>query len=221
VTGARAAAAAAAAGAASVAGFGDPVLFPLPIAALAVLGWLWVRATSWRRAALLGFAFGAGLFMAGVSWVYVSLHEFGMMPAPLAGIATLLFCLYLALFPAAVGALQARFPAAPRTRLLLVIPALWMLAEWLRGWLLTGFPWLAIGYSQLDGPLQGLFPVVGVYGVGFAAAAAAGGLVIGRFGRLPKRGEAVEIDGLRFAVLRADSRRLHLLQVERVPEVPV
>jgi apolipoprotein N-acyltransferase len=166
------------AGALAVAGFGDLPLVPVPLAALAALVWLWSREAAPRRAALIGFCFGAGLFLAGVSWVYVSLHTFGMMPAPLAALATLLFCLYLALFPAAVGWLQARFDAAPAVRLLLVIPALWMLAEWLRGWLFTGFPWLAFGYSQIGGPLDGLFPLVGVYGVSFATAVIAGAFAL-------------------------------------------
>ena len=170
--------AAAAAGAIAVTGFGDLAVFPVPIAALAVLCALWLRAPTPRRAALVGFAFGAGFFLTGVSWVYVSLHDFGMMPAPLAGLATVLFCLYLSLFPAATGALQARFRAGPATRVLLVVPALWALTEWLRGWLFTGFPWLNVGYAQIDGPLAGLLPLVGVYGAGFATLVIAGGLAL-------------------------------------------
>ena len=170
-------AAAFAAGAVSVAGFGDSPLDFVPVAGFAVLAGLWVRAATPRAAAWLGLAFGVGLFLAGVSWVYVSLHTFGMMPAPLAALATVLFCIYLALFPAAAGYLQARIAVAVPARLLLVIPAAWTLGEWLRGWLFTGFPWLSLGYSQADGPLAGLAPVVGVFGVTFAAAAAAGVLV--------------------------------------------
>ena len=175
----------AALGAVSVAAFGDWPLFPLPLFALAALGWLWLRAPSPRAAAALGFAFGAGQFLVGVSWVYVSLHDFGGLPAPLAGFATLVFCAILALYPAAVGWAQARLaaPAPARlaapaaVRLMLVIPALWAFAEWLRSWILTGFPWLALGYSQLDGPLAGLAPVAGVFGVSFLAAVVAGALL--------------------------------------------
>jgi apolipoprotein N-acyltransferase len=170
--------AAAAAGAIAVAGFGDLPLLPLPILALAALCALWLRTPTPRRAAFVGFAFGAGFFLTGVSWVYVSLHDFGMMPAPLAGLATVLFCLYLALFPAATGYLQARFRAGPATRVLLVVPALWAVTEWLRGWLLTGFPWLNVGYSQVDGPLAGLLPLVGVYGVSFATLVIAGAVAL-------------------------------------------
>ncbi len=170
-------AAAFALGAVSVAAFGDWSLSPLALVAFAALAWLWLRAPSPRAAAALGFAFGAGLFLVGVSWVYVSLHTFGGLPAPLAGLATVLFCVYLAAYPAAVGWAQAKLAVGPPVRLMLVIPALWTLAEWLRGWVLTGFPWLALGYSQLDGPLAGFAPVLGVFGVSFLTAAVAGALI--------------------------------------------
>lgn len=170
-------AAAFALGAVSVAGFGDWPFFPLPLAALAALFWLWSRAPSARAAAQLGFAFGAGLFLVGVSWVYVSLHRFGGMPLPLAAVATVLFCLYLAVYPAAVGYAQARIPATPAVRWMLVVPALWVLAEWLRGWLFTGVPWLALGYSQADGPFAGFAALAGVFGVSFLAAATAGAVL--------------------------------------------
>ncbi len=163
-----------AAGAISIAGFGDWPAFYVPLAALTALVWLWLRASSAREAAWLGFAFGAALFLGGVSWVYVSLHDFGMMPAPLAAIATVLFCAFLALYPAAVGYAQAHVGATPAMRALVLIPALWTLAEWLRGWIFTGFPWLTIGYSQLDSPLAGYAPVAGVFGVSFVTALAAG-----------------------------------------------
>ncbi len=161
-------------GAASVLGFAPFGWFPLPILALALLLGLWRRAGNPRRAAAVGFAFGLGLFVAGVSWVYVSLHEFGAMPAPLAAFATLLFCVYLAAFPAATGYC---FMAAPggSVKLALLFPAAWTLAEWVRGWLFTGFPWLALGYSQVPvSPLAGYAPVLGIYGVTLAAAATAG-----------------------------------------------
>ncbi len=169
---------AAAAGAISIAGFGDWPVFFVPLAAFAVLVWLWLRTGSAREAAWLGFAFGAALFLGGVSWVYVSLHDFGMMPAPLAAIATVVFCAILAAYPAAVGYAQARLGGAPATRALVLIPGLWTLAEWLRSWIFTGFPWLALGYSQLDSPLAGYAPVAGTYGVSFLVALAAGCIVL-------------------------------------------
>jgi apolipoprotein N-acyltransferase len=162
-------------GAVSVAGYAPLYLFPIPLLALTALVLMWQRATSPRRAAMLGWWFGLGFFLTGVSWVYVSLNTFGAMPAPLAAIATLLFCAYLALFPAAVGYGYARIKARPWIRMALLAPALWTLAEWTRGWFMSGFPWLALGYSQVPmSPLAWYAPIIGIYGVTLAAAATAG-----------------------------------------------
>ena len=149
-------------------------IFPLAIFAPALLFLLW-RDISSARAARRGFLFGIGLFGVGVSWVYVSMHNFGNMPAPLAGFAVLLFVAGLSIYPALLGWLQARFFNAGLTRhRLFVLPALWVLFEWLRGWFLTGFPWLHLGYSQVASPLAGYAPWLGVYGVSLAVALSAG-----------------------------------------------
>jgi apolipoprotein N-acyltransferase len=162
------------AGAAAVLGFSPFDLWPVGLAALVLLVHLWLRAESPRAALVLGYAFGLGLFGAGVSWVYISLHRFGAMPAPLAAIATLCFCAWLALFPAAVGWLQAKLRAGPVPRAAFGIPALWTLAEWVRGWHLTGFPWLGAGYAAIDTPLAGYAPIAGSFGMTLAALACAG-----------------------------------------------
>ena len=177
--------AALAAGALSVAGFAPLAAFPLPFATLAGLLFLWRSAATPRVAFRIGFAFGAGLFGAGVSWVYVSLHDFGTMPAPLAAIGAFAFCAILALYPAAAGWSLARLQLGPLAAALLAFPALWTLFEWLRGWIFTGVPWLAVGYSQADSPLAGFAPVVGVYGVSFAVALCAGllGVVVSGSGK--------------------------------------
>jgi len=148
-----------------VLGFAPASLAPLPFFTAAGLLWLWQEAAAPRRAAALGFAFGLGLFLAGVSWVYVSLHQFGAMPAALAAVATLLFCAFLALFPALVGYLQAQSDRSITSRQLLLIPALWVLSEWVRDWVFTGFPWLTLGYSQAASPLRGYAPLTGVFGL--------------------------------------------------------
>ncbi|HSD60541.1 MAG TPA: apolipoprotein N-acyltransferase [Burkholderiales bacterium] len=174
-------------GAATVGGFAPFHLFPLPVLTLAGLFWLWSRASGPRAAALVGFAFGLGLFGAGASWIYVSLHDFGAMPAALASLATFLFCTLLALFPAAVGWLQARPLLAPFSRFALVVPALWALSDWSRAWVLTGFPWLAAGYSQVPAsPLAGFAPLLGVFGVSLAVALSAGLLLLAADRRLPR-----------------------------------
>lgn len=165
-------------GALTVAGFAPLRLFPLPIVTLAALVILWQRAPSPRIAAAVGYAWGLGLFLAGTSWIYVSLHDFGAMPAPLAALATLLFCAYLAAYPALAGYLYARVSSPAAVKAALMLPACWTLLEWTRGWLLTGFPWLALGYSQIPAsPLAGYAPILGIYGVTLMSAVTGGLLV--------------------------------------------
>jgi len=172
----RAAGFAAVAGAVAVLGFAPFGWHPLPILSLAVLFELWHRHPSPREAAWIGAAWGAGHFLAGVSWVYVSLHTFGMMPAPLAAIATIGFCGVLSGFPALAGWLVARWPTHAPIRALLVFPGAWTFTEWARSWFLTGFPWLTTGYSQIDAPVGGYAALAGVFGISWLAAMTAGAL---------------------------------------------
>ena len=159
------------AGALAVVGFAPFDFWPLPMLSLAVLFTLLARTASMRAGFIVGLTWGLGFFIAGVSWIFVSLSVHGGMAAWLAALATFLFCAVLALFPAAVGALQARWPVSPALRLLLLMPLAWGVTEWVRGWLFTGFPWLVAGYSQVPAsPLAGYAPLVGVYGVSFLLA---------------------------------------------------
>src|SRR3954471_14174671 len=123
-----------ASGAASVAAFAPLGFYPLLVATSALLMHFGVPASP-ASAARSGFAFGLGLFGAGVSWIYVSLHDIGGMPAPVAALATLILCAFLALFPAAAGWLPARIPGSPPPLACLLIPAAWALIEWLRSWM--------------------------------------------------------------------------------------
>jgi apolipoprotein N-acyltransferase len=162
---------AALAGALTVFAFAPFNLALLPVVTLGVLAWLWQHAQTPREGAWLGFAFGCGLFGAGVSWVYVALETFGGMPMPIAAIATAGFCAYLALFPALAGWSVVRFTAGPSPSRAVAIAAAWTLAEAFRGWFLTGFPWLALGYAQAPGePLAGFAPLGGVWLVTLALA---------------------------------------------------
>src|SRR5581483_11016761 len=173
------------AGAASVAAFAPIGLYPV---ALVTFGWLahaWA-ARSPRQCFHDGFAFGLGFFLGGVSWVYVSLHEFGGMPAALAALATLIFCAFLALFPAAAGWLQARIPGSTALRATLLIPASWTLFEWLRSWIFTGFPWLSVGYAAVGWPLQGYAPLGGVFTLSFLTLSL-GGMLAMLATRVPRR----------------------------------
>lgn len=138
-------------------------LAPLVCAALFLL---WRESASPRIAAWRGFHFGLGFFLGGVSWVYVSLSVFGGMPDWLAGGATLAFCAALALYPAVLGALFKRWQPANPWQQAAYFAALLAAGDWLRGTLFTGFPWLALGYSQTPpSPLAGYAPIIGVYGI--------------------------------------------------------
>ena len=156
-------------------GFAPFGIYAIPVLALAALFTLWSRADRPRAAGWLGFAFGLGLFVAGIGWIYVALHDYGNMPLLLALPATLLFAAFIALFPALAGYMQARFSTNNKMlRMVLAMPAIWMLIEWLRGTIFTGFPWLAMGYAHSDSPLAGYAPLFGVYGVSLVAAVSAG-----------------------------------------------
>lgn len=117
------------------------------------------------------FVFGFGWFASGISWVHVSIAEFGGMPLIASLLLMLLLCLYLAIYPALSGYLTAKASQitnkhAKNKKLLLVyLPAFWLLTEYLRGIVLTGFPWLSLGYTQIDGPLNALAPLVGEVGI--------------------------------------------------------
>ncbi|MDR3300406.1 MAG: apolipoprotein N-acyltransferase [Candidatus Accumulibacter sp.] len=162
-------------GAASVFAFapfgGFPIVWLTLGGLYALLGTAADKRVPAREGALLGGLFGLGGFLAGVSWIFVSLSTFGGMPTAIAAFATLLFCAGMALYPALAGALFARLAPPPGWRRALVFAALWTLSEWLRGWVLTGFPWLAAGYAQTPpSPLAGFAPIVGVYGVSLLTA---------------------------------------------------
>ncbi|MDH3375684.1 MAG: apolipoprotein N-acyltransferase [Gammaproteobacteria bacterium] len=148
-------------------------VFPIAVLALATLFWAWSSAGC-GRAAWYGFAFGCGMFAVGVSWVYVSLHNYGNMPLPLAAFTVLIFIVLLALFPAAAGVAYGWFGQRRAGWATIVFgAAVWVLMEWMRGWVLSGFPWLSLGYSQTNSVLFGWAPVLGVYGVSLAVALSA------------------------------------------------
>lgn len=150
-------------------------LWPIAFVATTILFLLWLGCPP-AGAFVRGWLFGLGYFGFGVYWVYNSLHEFGHAPPWVAGGLTFGLVMVLAVFPGIAGYLQARLGGLlpPRVRALLLMPALWVLAEWTRGWVMTGFPWLALGYSQIDAPLAGIAPVLGVFGVSLAVAISAG-----------------------------------------------
>ncbi len=179
-------------------GFGRTAGIVLVLAGLAFFA-RFLSQLNVKQACTAGFTFGLGFFLAGVHWLYVSLHDIGGMPAPMAALAILGFCAYLAVYPMLAAGLAARLTPLPRPvthaaealqhvrasailgspahgtkestsfRLLVALPALWVLCEWLRATVFTGFPWLTVGYAGFTDmvlpvdPFSGLSQSFGVY----------------------------------------------------------
>lgn len=146
-------------------------LWPLAILSHGLL-FVLLHTANPRQGLLTGLLYGLGLFLSGASWVYVSIHDHGAASPVLAGFLTLLFATALALFHGLFGWLWVRFVSPQRGALLTAaaFAALWLAIDALRSWLLTGFPWLYSGYSQLDGPLAGFVPLGGVWLASFLLA---------------------------------------------------
>ena len=144
---------------------------------LAGLFFLW-EGQSLREAVWRGFWFGFGSFAAGTYWLYISIHVFGGAPLWIAVVLMLgLVCLmgaYVALCGCAAAVLSSGSMAL---RFCVIWPACWTLIEWLRSWLFSGFPWLSIGYGQIDGWLHAWAPVTGIFGVSLVTAMIAGVLL--------------------------------------------
>jgi len=121
------------------------------------------------------FWFGFGLFLSGTYWIYISVHVFGNAALWIAVLLMVGLSLIMGAFLWVAGWLTSRLSHGEPWRVFFVGPAAWVLIEWLRGWVLTGFPWLAHGYGQIDTSLAGWAPVLGIYGVSlmllFSAAA--------------------------------------------------
>ncbi len=156
-------------------------LWWLQLVSMAVLAWL-VRphahqAVGWRRGALMGGLFATAWLAGTFWWLFISLHTYGGLAAPLAVAAVLGLAAFLGSYYAVVLGLFCHLAPASKARAALLFGAAWLLAELARGTLWTGFPWGAGGYAHVDGPLSVLARSVGVYGVGALAAVLAMGMV--------------------------------------------
>jgi apolipoprotein N-acyltransferase len=150
--------------------------WPLAVLAPAALFAL-IRGLPPRRAAAVGAAFGVGLYAFGTYWLYTCLHVFGLVPVWLTFVLQGALIAVMAGYLAVLCFVANRFWLKPgATRDWLVLPGLWVLLEWLRGWLLSGFPWLSLGYAMIDSPLSGWAPLFGVYAVTWAVVLLAAGI---------------------------------------------
>ena len=148
---------------------GQP-LWWLQLLTLGLLGWQLDRTTGWRRAGLLGWLFATAWLTGTFWWLYISMHTYGGLPAPLAALAVLALAAVLALYYGAAAALYVHLAPASRMGRALLFAGLWLLAELARGRWFTGFGWGAGGYAHVEGLLAGYAPWVGVYGIGAIAA---------------------------------------------------
>ncbi len=137
----------------------------LAILSLALL-FLALQTLSVKRAFKTGFLYGLGFFSLGVSWIFVSIHDYGHLNTPLTAAITLLFIAYLALF---IGFISSWYALLKKEHAswwnAILFSTLWCCGEVLRAYVFGGFPWLLLGFGQMDSPLHHLLPLFGVFGV--------------------------------------------------------
>ncbi len=150
----------------------------LQVLALVALVWRLQACRSARQGAWSGWWFGLAMLGGTFWWLFISMHTYGGLAAPLAVLAVLALAAALALLYAAACAAYVAWRPEPSLARALVFAAAWTLAELLRGWLFTGFPWGVGGYAHIDGWLAFYAPWVGVYGVGALAAVVAAMLAL-------------------------------------------
>ena len=147
--------------------FAPSHLWPLTFASAAVLFWLLSRAEG--QMLLLAWVFGLGKYAVGVSWIYVSIHQYGGASPLLAGAMVAVFVAFMALFCLPIGWFLGKLKASnqhiSKSALAMGFVATWVLMEWMLTWFLTGFPWLFAGHAMLGTPLQGYAPVIGTFGL--------------------------------------------------------
>lgn len=158
-------------------------LWPLQIITLTwLLSQIIIYNNSLKHITLISLVYGFGWSGSSVHWIYISMHNYGGMTSWMALIATIILSCYLSLYVVLATIvsilLQRHWLNSITITLLLVLPALWTLSEWARGFILTGFPWITSGYAHTIGPLAGYAPIFGVYGLTWVSTLIAGFLTL-------------------------------------------
>jgi apolipoprotein N-acyltransferase len=150
-----------------------------PLAPVLLLPLLFVALTrTGREAASLAFSLGLGWFLSGTYWIYLSVTGPGNAAWWIGVFLVIVLSLIMAGYVALTAWLINRLAAGKPWRLLAVAPCCWVFIEWLRGWLFSGFPWMSLGYGQIDTALAGWAPVFGVYGVSLLLVTSATALLL-------------------------------------------
>lgn len=170
------------AGLVSACGFQPIGVWPLVPAGFAVLLWLITKASRLRGALAIGWWFGLGQFVLGLNWIATAFTFQAAMPAWLGWIAVVLLSLYLAVFPAAAAGIAWRYGRRDRLSLVLWLAAAWIVTEWLRATLFTGFAWNPAGVALIPTPAAHLAILVGTYGLS-GIAVMVGGVLLHLFER--------------------------------------
>jgi apolipoprotein N-acyltransferase len=181
--------------------------WPLAILSPALLFWSLIHCPR-DESILTAWWGGFGVFISGVSWVYVSIHFHSDTPVIIAGLMTLLFCNFLALFFALLGWTFKKVRHTPYTPL--TFAALWLLMDSIRGSILTGFPWLYLGHAFTDSPIAKLIAIIGVNGATFCAVLA--GALLSQLFSLQKHGRQQHAYGI--IALCASLSLLHLIPID-------
>lgn len=146
-----------------------------PIAMISLIAFaLLIKAQSRKTILWRSVAFGVGFYSAGIHWIYVSIHNFGGASPLFAGFLVFVFACFMAVIFSLPLYIFARWFNRHPLGLIIALPACWLLGEWLRTWLFTGFPWLFLGYAHLSTPLAGWAPIGGVMSIGFILVLTAG-----------------------------------------------
>lgn len=143
---------------------------------LVALLFTWHKAKSPKQAFWLGWSYGLAFFGWGAHWIYISIHNFGHAPIPIAALILAIMVAYLALYPAITGYLLKKFPKCNWLTYIIIFPILWTSLEWVRGWMISGFPWLFLGYGHINSAISSWATIFGVYGVSFVIAQTAGAI---------------------------------------------
>jgi len=145
---------------------------------LALVFYFWQKLPL-KQATFSAWLFSLGLQCTGVSWIYHSVHTHGDAPAVFAVLLVFLLCCYLSLYSAlAIYTVNRFLPNKTTLRLLLFYPAAWLVFEWLQGYVMTGFSWMQLGYTQIDFPLSGFAPILGNHGISGLVAFCAGAMLV-------------------------------------------